>query len=317
MPQLSVIIPAYNAERFLAAAIESALKNSPGLGTIEIIVVDDGSTDGTAAVAARYKDRVRFFAMGHCGLPAKVRNYGVDCAASDVIAFLDADDECLPGRFERQLALLNKTGADLVSCDARVEGANGAASSLLKRVGVLSMLRQAEHEGVIEDCFGLLIRTGGFINGGLMMVRHKAFRHAGGFNDALRIGEDYELATRLAAQGKVAMDFAPGVLRHEHGENLSSDWGKRWPDTLKLYELLASTEAVKARPELVESLRHRRAQACRGLGSWRLGQGDVEGAREAWQQGAELDPLSAAGAFGLLSHLPGGLLRALHWLRSR
>lgn len=311
MPQLSVILPAYNAAVFLPAAIDSALANSPGVD-LEVIVVDDGSTDATRDAAARYGSRIRYFTLNHCGMPARVRNFGVAQAAGEFIAFLDADDEALPGRFARQLQIMQDTGADLVSCDARVASPEGVTESHLERIGVLAALQAAEHGGVIEDCFGLLIRTGGFINGGFMMARRAVLQRVGGFNPELRIGEDYELALRLAAQGKVAVDFTPGVLRREHGGNLSLDWQKRWPDTLRLYELLMEHPRVQARPELMREMRRRTAGVCRGLGSWMLRQGDASAARRYWLRGAVLSPFSTCTLFAMLTVLPR---RTLLWMQ--
>ncbi|MDR3762581.1 MAG: glycosyltransferase family 2 protein [Acidobacteriota bacterium] len=313
MPQLSVIIPAYNAAAFLPACLDSVLANSPGV-ELEVIVVDDGSSDATREVAARYGQRIRFFTLPHCGRPAEVRAFGIAQATAEVIAFLDADDEALPGRFARQLAILHSTGAGLVSCDARVVSPEGTVDSHLDRIGLRRLLQAAQRHGVIEDCFGLLIRTGGFINGGFMMVRREALARVGGFNPALRIGEDYELALRLSAAGKVAVDFEPGVLRREHGGNLSLDWQKRWPDTLRLYELLMTFPGVQARPELMRILRRRTAAVCRGLGSWMLRQGDVDAARRYWRQGSRLYRFSICTFFAMLGGLPGPFLL---WLQGR
>jgi len=100
---VSTIIPAYNAERYLAEAIESVLaqRHRP----LEIIVVDDGSTDDTPAVAAAFEDSVVYVHQANSG-PAVARNRGLRLARGDVIAFLDADDMWIPAKLELQLPRL-------------------------------------------------------------------------------------------------------------------------------------------------------------------------------------------------------------------
>lgn len=98
---VSVIIPAYNSGPFLRACLESVLQQTrPAL---EVIVVNDGSADDTAAVAASYGERIRFVDQPNGGV-SRARNRGVDLARGDFFAFLDADDVWLPRKLELQLA---------------------------------------------------------------------------------------------------------------------------------------------------------------------------------------------------------------------
>lgn len=101
-PEVSVIIPAFNAERFLGEAIESVLAQS--LSAAEILVVDDGSTDNTGLVAAGFPG-VTVVSLAHFGVSA-ARNAGVSRSTGDFIAFLDADDTWMPERLERQFVRL-------------------------------------------------------------------------------------------------------------------------------------------------------------------------------------------------------------------
>jgi glycosyltransferase involved in cell wall biosynthesis len=98
---VSCIVPAYNAERFLRDALDSILAQT--YQPIEVIVADDGSTDGTAGVAAGHGERVRHVRQPHRGLPA-ARNLGLSAARGEFIAFLDADDLWHPEKLERQMA---------------------------------------------------------------------------------------------------------------------------------------------------------------------------------------------------------------------
>lgn len=100
-PDVSCVIPAYQAERFLAEAIDSVLGQTHQ--SLELIVVDDGSTDRTAAVAESYGDRLRLIRQANGGYHS-ARNAGVEAARAPWVAFLDADDVWLPVKLERQLA---------------------------------------------------------------------------------------------------------------------------------------------------------------------------------------------------------------------
>jgi glycosyltransferase involved in cell wall biosynthesis len=102
-PLISVMIGVYNAERYLAEAIDSVLAQE--YRPLELIVVDDGSDDGSDEVARSYGDRLTYARQENAGNGA-ARNHAVRLAAGDVYAFLDADDRFVPGKLERQFAAL-------------------------------------------------------------------------------------------------------------------------------------------------------------------------------------------------------------------
>jgi glycosyltransferase involved in cell wall biosynthesis len=100
-PRVSCIIPVFNGERHLAEAVDSVLGQTEPAH--EILAIDDGSTDGSAEVLARYGDRVRYVRKPHGG-PASTRNHGVSIAAGEFVAFLDQDDRWHPAKLAWQLA---------------------------------------------------------------------------------------------------------------------------------------------------------------------------------------------------------------------
>lgn len=108
-PVVSVVVPTFNRERILPRALDSIVAQT--FPDWEIILVDDGSTDGTAALAARYSDRLgerfRYLQEAHRG-PCYARNCGIDAAVGRFVAFLDSDDEFAPTKLERQLALFHR-----------------------------------------------------------------------------------------------------------------------------------------------------------------------------------------------------------------
>jgi glycosyltransferase involved in cell wall biosynthesis len=103
-PLITVIIGAYNAERYLSEAIESVIGGT--YRNLELIVVDDGSTDRTGEIAESYGDRVRCIRQPNGGMAAS-RNRGIAAANGDYLAFLDADDRFRPDKLERQLAIFD------------------------------------------------------------------------------------------------------------------------------------------------------------------------------------------------------------------
>jgi len=108
-PTVSVIVPTFNRESILPRALDSIVAQT--FPDWEIVLVDDGSTDGTASLAARYADRLgdrfRFQQEVHRG-PCHARNRGIEAACGEFIAFLDSDDEFAPAKLERQLALFHE-----------------------------------------------------------------------------------------------------------------------------------------------------------------------------------------------------------------
>ena len=114
MPAVSVIIPAYNAEAFLARAIRSV--EGQTFRDFEILVIDDGSTDGTADVARSFSS-VRYVRGSHGG-EAVARNRGLEESRSDLVAFVDADDEWLPDKLAQQIAFTQKLGSSLSYTDS-------------------------------------------------------------------------------------------------------------------------------------------------------------------------------------------------------
>lgn len=150
---VSVIIPVRNQERYLAEAIESVLAQTRPPD--EIIVVDDGSTDGTLDVARRYMNRIRYVYQPPRGAPA-ARNRGLALATGDAIAFLDSDDTWLPAKLEAQLAVLEaQPEVDVVFCHVEQfvsEDARDVTASVPERVRHLAAVYAS----------GLLVRRAAF-----------------------------------------------------------------------------------------------------------------------------------------------------------
>ncbi|MFW6059579.1 MAG: glycosyltransferase family 2 protein [Phycisphaeraceae bacterium] len=192
---VSCIIPAWNAERFLGEAIDSVLAQT--LPAAEVIVVDDGSTDGTAAVARRYDGRVRLIEQANGGTAA-ARDAGIRAATCDLFTFLDADDLFLPEKIERQLAHLR--------ADDTID------------VSVCHASDYWDDEVPAEQRAGMALDPG-FKPGqmGTWLIRRRAFDRFGLLCDAAAATQGFSEASSwyLAAKGKgLRVAELPETLMH-------------------------------------------------------------------------------------------------------
>ncbi|GHG95423.1 glycosyltransferase family 2 protein [Streptomyces lanatus] len=136
-PAVSVIVAAYNAMPYLTRCLTSVVEQTIGRSELEIIVVDDGSTDGTAAeldrLAGEYPDLLRVFRQENSGGPSAPRNLGLDHARGRFVFFLDADDHLGPEALERMVAMAEQNGTDVVLGKMVGVGGRGAPTSMFKR----------------------------------------------------------------------------------------------------------------------------------------------------------------------------------------
>ncbi|UFP96580.1 glycosyltransferase [Gloeobacter morelensis] len=193
MPKVSVVIPAFNALRYLPRTVDSALAQS--FGDFEVLIVDDESTDGTADWVRTIADRrVRLLEQKNQGAAA-ARNAGIRQARGEYIAFLDADDLWEPAKLERQVACLDaRPEVGVVYTWVRVIDQDGEPTGSLYRPG---------DEGRI---WPQLVRVNN-IYPSAAMVRRQCFERVGLFDLELRFAEDWEMWLRIAA------DYAFAVLR--------------------------------------------------------------------------------------------------------
>ncbi len=178
--KISVIIPAYNAEKYLGEAIDSVAAALGGaLPPAEIIVVSDGSTDGTAAVAAG-KNAV-LIEKERAGAAA-ARNAGLRAASGELIAFLDADDVLTPGALSDMYEFMLRTGADAVF--ARAEDFLSPELTEEERAGLA--VRNGPYAGCLPGC---------------SLIRRSVFDAVGPFDASLRSGETVQWMMKLKDSG--------------------------------------------------------------------------------------------------------------------
>lgn len=187
MPRVSVIIPAYNAAGFVCRAVDSVLAQT--CQDLELLVVDDGSTDGTRSVLATYGERLRVLPQANGG-PAAARNNGLSAATGDYVAFLDADDWWEADKLAAQVTLLD-SHPELGFCST--------ATRLVDSIG--RPLGDWPCQAPSSQLPDALFMNGALISGSTsgVLARRALVQQAGGFDVALRGYEDPDLWIRLSA----------------------------------------------------------------------------------------------------------------------
>jgi glycosyltransferase involved in cell wall biosynthesis len=232
-PGISVVLPVYNGERYLAPALDSVLAQTRG--DFELIVIDDGSTDGTPDLLAelsREDDRLRVHRQENRGLIATL-NRGLTLAQADLIARMDDDDICRPERFARQGAFLDEHPECVaVGCRALMVDPDGAP--------IMDVHKVTEHDELME----VLMRGGGALPHPGSMFRREAANRIGGYRAEYIAAEDVDFFLRLAEIGRLA--------------NL--------PEVLLEYRIHLKSESRIRREQQIRNARRAVEDACERLG---------------------------------------------------
>lgn len=205
---VSVIMPAYNAERHIAESIQSVLDQT--YKNWELVVVDDGSTDGTAEIVQRFasnEKRVLCIFQQNSG-QGKARNTGVDSSSGELIAFLDSDDLWLPEKLERQVQTLLATKADVIYSDVVIFYEPGAGSGPTE-----FPIATGRIEG--SQMFDLLLLQNRIpiLSAAL---RKEVFSSNGPFEESAPYQgcEDYDLWLKIAARGALFYGMSDKLVRY-------------------------------------------------------------------------------------------------------
>lgn len=195
-PLVSVVIPVRNGKDFIHEALDSVLTQS--FVDLEVIVVNDGSTDYDYELLERTDTRVRVLRLAGCGV-SKARNTGMQQAIGKYIAFLDADDVWFPGKLEAQVRYLDcheDVGVVFGKFVKWYRGANGkfpVAKSMWMNCAYLTELEPTRSGWIYTKLLmGLLVGMN------TAVIRRSVYYQIGGFNEAMRIGEDYDFWLRAS-----------------------------------------------------------------------------------------------------------------------
>lgn len=214
---VSIVIPTYNRANYVSNAVRSALNQT--WPHCEVIVVDDGSTDGTEEALQEFGDRVRYFKTANCGVAA-ARNRGIGESCGEWIAFLDSDDLWRPEKIERQMSALAEHEALVCFCMSVDEDGVSLDDLPLMNSGNDSSSSRYYPR---RDFSIFLYNRHPFIQS--MLVRRSCLRGRKSFDESLRVAEDTRLIHQLVlAHGFVALNQPlVRVQRQRAGFGLSDD----------------------------------------------------------------------------------------------
>lgn len=305
--RVAVVIPVYRAA-FLDEALESVFRQTHPPD--EVVIVDDGSPDTRVlgAAMAPHSDRLTVVRQANRGAAA-ARNAGISAATADLVAFLDADDRWLPGFLEDQLRFLDASGgADLVYADATVIGDTPAAGRTFMTMcpsrGPVTL------ESLLAQQCTVLTSTA--------LVKRWLVLEAGGFDVALRRGQDFDLWLRLVSRG-ARIDYQRRVLalRRLHGDNLSGTRLNELERALHVFGKAMRTLPLTARERGVAERRVRELQGelARERGKARLASGEFGEALRAIDEALRVLPSWKLKAARLGVRIAPHLVRRLYLSR--
>lgn len=251
-PLVSVIIPTYNRCQLVQEAIDSVLVQTHP--HYELIVVDDGSTDGTGDVLqTRYAGKIIYIWQENQGESA-ARNYGISAARGEYIAFLDSDDLWLPEKLSRQVSVLeNNPDVGAVFCQAWHIDGNGQRLDL-QPLGFNSVPADF-------DLDTLLMRNRIPAGASTGMIRSSIFEKIGTFSQDIRYGEDWDLWLRISANSSIILIPEPLVSYRQHIKSQSYFTNAKRVDDILADRLIMLERCVTRSPEKIARQSYARAVA--------------------------------------------------------
>jgi glycosyltransferase involved in cell wall biosynthesis len=213
-PKVSVVMPVYNGERFLRESLDSIFAQT--FREFEVICVDDGSTDNSAAVLEPYGQRIRVVRQQNAGQSA-ARNVGVTLATGQYVAFLDQDDLWYPPKLMSQVAVLDRD-PHVVLAHCNFDRIDETGRMLQESAGVV------ERASAVASPMGQLIGEA-LIFPSAMMIRKEGYERIGGFHRELQGFEDFDLIARLKQEGTFVMLEETGMAYRLHGDGFTRTGG--------------------------------------------------------------------------------------------
>lgn len=222
-PRVSVVMPTHNRAAFVGRAVASVLRQTES--DFELIIVDDASTDGTGeclASLARQDERIRVLTNTASKGGGGARNVGIEASRGQWVAFLDDDDEWVPGKLEIQLAKL-ATSPAAVACSCGYEQHFSSGASKVVRLPQQVTLTQ--------------LLCGSVLGGASMCVCARTVLQAiGGFDASFRSGQDWDLWVRLRQQGPIAVCDEPLVRYKAHdGDRITNNMNSQYLGARRFY----------------------------------------------------------------------------------
>jgi len=248
----SIVIPVYNREHLIQETLESVLNQR--FDDYEVIVVDDGSTDGTVSTLRSYEDQIHLIQQENQG-PGAARNRGIETASGEYVAFLDSDDRWFPWTLS--------TYANVVEQSGEPSFVKGARASFVEEKELSQINKDPTRTAQYDDFFEAA-EQGTYVSSGVSVAKRKALEQAGGFTTENINAEDHDLAFRLGTQpGFVEVHSPPLVAVRHHDERVTGDPEK----TAKGFTYLLDQEEAGAYPGGSERQDERRYLLCQHIRS--------------------------------------------------
>jgi teichuronic acid biosynthesis glycosyltransferase TuaG len=249
---VSVILPAFNAEKYIGQSIQSVLAQT--YPNYELIVVDDGSTDSTAQVVRSFHERrIHYLHKPNNGLPS-ARNTGIQAAKGELVAFLDSDDLWMERKLELQVDAFEREAADIIYCDGFVFHDDKSMDESVRFGGPGTHMRFGRIAG--DEMFKFLFPMN-CIPVLTVLARKSSIERAGRFDESLRLGlEDYDLWLRLAHNRAIFYGIDQPLVRYRvHPQGMS----QRVLNMLR--GEIAVMEKQRHAPEISRAVRRERLRA--------------------------------------------------------
>ena len=250
MPSITIVVPAHNAGLYIVETLRSVVRQTY-LGW-DLVVVDDGSTDNTAALARSVAPQATVL-NGARGGVSRARNTGLSFSDTEYVLFLDADDVLEPDALERL-----RSGSN--TCDDAV----ASFGSFCKILPDGSPYPGQPDPGIARyptgDVLRPMLKQNFLANGGHVLVKAEVARRIGGFDPSLRLSEDWEFWCRLALEGPfVFIAGAPVMSLRVHTSSSSGALSREWMNHLPAVEKVKSSAALRARFSHTEWIRLERS----------------------------------------------------------
>ena len=273
-PRVSVVLPAFNRAAAIGTSVASILRQT--WSDFELIVVDDGSTDGTVEAVRAFDDpRIQLLSTPRNMGPSGARNTGIRAARGEWVAFQDSDDEWLPEKLERQMARLDEPGAGWIAayCGMAIVGSVHVERRQRTRLRYIPAPEVTEVEG---DILPSLLRSS-LVSTQMLVARRSELEAIGGFDEGLPALVDWDLVLRLAARGPFAFVDEPLVLQRFSENSITRDMARR---TVARAQIIAKHEPLMARqPELLVQQYRSLAGEYRQLGRLHAARAAIAAAR--------------------------------------
>lgn len=228
MPKVSVIIPTYNRANYISEAIDSVLDQT--FQDFEIIIIDDGSTDNTKTVLAKYGSKIKYFYKNNGG-EGSARNLGIKKARGQYIAFLDSDDLWLPSKIEKQLSFLERNPKfDLVYTTMSIIDEFGNLKEEVRPT------RPARNLSQLLDGYRIPMTV---------LVKKLKLLEAGYFDETMKVAEDTDMWIRFARLGVIDFLNEPLALYRKHSNNISNDVKDAYLGHIKIFKKIINDNGFK------------------------------------------------------------------------